>query len=1027
MLTIKAGFVVPMAVATVLAMSGCGDTNLDSTKQTVKTSTKASFSGRVVDVNGDSMSGVSVTVFANQKYTTSTDSKGNYQIEVNMGDVVASGGGGSGNTDNSNIGDTQNTLYREFPIEVSKSGYATYRQVIEFQGNIGYTDGSGAVVLLSQVGSALPKTVLYPYVDSFQFTVYAGDSPAAGAVVTLDGSGNESSSTWNTSFDDSSYFKTGYKTFVADSNGQVTITADDKLPANGCYGAFVAPYDTNSDAQYEYNATNTSSCFFDLSAARQDSSSMIHDDGTGTLVQTENAPTINLVDYSSDTSIVYNSLQGHDTIPVAQASDFSITIMFNRPVTDEMLAGWGGPLFSLKANDGNMPVPITVTNVGNYLYTITPDITLDPSRNEYYFRVNSAISYPASWTTPSSTTYAGYSEYFVIYDPTATLNAAIVPGLHIDDNSTYKVDWDRFLVGDATTANPLSEDTTQGGSHGDDLRITFPADANATGYQFWVKDGSSPWINVDDDPYGYVNITKNDGQVIEATLNQVFYPYFAGGEFVNQSLDSAYWEPLLNGNTMQVVVMPENINGFATDPNTDSTIAGLTLADNWGPGIVQSGSYNFLGTYYTSFNTGTYCDAENVNIAFGEPLDGSVTLTPEFGTDEYGAKAVTNSPCFTVKAVRFTDNSLVDPSTDPTYQSDFSFIQMDLEPAVATTTTADAMAGDNVISVADNTGFAMGDNVRIGDTNEYLYGLVGTTGLLVNSLGADEVSGSDAHWRGPVQNGYSDVTGTLSANSGQYSQYLDVASNADVVAGSARLSTGELVTAKGQYFGFGMDQIFLNAAPTAVIAPGAAVTGYNVNVSGTCNTTLAAAAAAGANTITVASGTDCADGDPIVIDFGDAAGGIELFTISSGGGTTTLTLSGNLANAHAVGETVDERSTWSTTSTTGWPRVAVGSTTGIKVGSTITFDNGTDTDTATVVSVINGYVFLDAIPTASTSFDFITGDSWTVDSSRAPDALEVQVMDTSGNTTDDTDRDGDGIADRDQIGYEEVGGSWDRF
>jgi hypothetical protein len=192
MLTIRSGVVVPIALATVLGISGCGDTNLDSTKQTIRSTTKASFAGRVVDVNGDSLSGVDITVFANHKYTTTTDSKGNYMVEVDMGDVVASGGGGSGNTDNSNIGDTQNTLYREFPIEVSKSGYATYRQVIDFEGNIGYTDGSGAVVLLSQVGSALPKTVLYPYVDSFQFTVYAGDAPAAGAVVTLSGYGNES-------------------------------------------------------------------------------------------------------------------------------------------------------------------------------------------------------------------------------------------------------------------------------------------------------------------------------------------------------------------------------------------------------------------------------------------------------------------------------------------------------------------------------------------------------------------------------------------------------------------------------------------------------------------------------------------------------------------------------------------------------------------------------------------------------------------------------------------------------------------
>ena len=1023
----------PLAIVAAVGLSACGDTNVDSTSndaaaQTVKASTSASFAGRVVDVNGDGLSGVKVTIRANKPYSTTTDANGNYLVEVALGDVVAAGGGGAGGTDSTGQDTlTGNTdmISRNFPLEISKSGFTTYRQVVNFSGQIGYTDGSGAVVLLSQVGYALPKTVLVPYVDNFEFTVYAGDAPAAGAIVTLDGSANEYA--YNTDNDLLDYAQTGYRTFVADAEGKVTITAADKLPANGWYSAFVAPFDADADGTYEYDATR-SDPIFNLSSNRQDVTSMIHDDGTGTLVQTENAPSINLRDRSNDISVVYLSIANVDRIPVAQADDFSITVMLNRPVLEETLANMQGPLFSLTSNNGNMPVPFSISNTGGYLYTITPDITLDPSRNSYVFRVNDVLAY-AGGVYIYDTEYAGAYQSFVIYDPNATMNAAIVPGLDIGENNTYKVDYNRFLTGDMSTANPLTADTTQGGFYNDDLKISFMADPAATDYHVWVKDSNSPWVNVDD-AGGWVNLTYNDGQAIEATINNVFSQGFAGGEFVDQNATPNFQEALLNGNAMQVVVMPANINGFSTDPNTDSTIAGLTLADNWGPELRSSDQWNFDGTAQTEFGTGTLCDAQGVNIAVGEPLGSSQTLVAEFAAGENGAKAVAGSSCFTVAGVRFTDNDLVDPAADSPYPSNFSYIEVDLAPVVATTTSADATAGDNIISVVDNAGFAANDQIRIGDTNETLYGFIGSTGLVVNVLGNDEASGGDTYWRGPVANGYSDVTGTLPFNSGTYSQYLSVDSFVDIVAGNARLSTGERVTGTcPNCFGWGIDDILLATSPATAIAPGAAVTGYNVNVSGTCNTTLAAPAAIGANTITVAAGTNCADGDPIVIDFGDAAGGIELFTITTGGGTVNLILSGNLVNAHGAGETVQERTTWTTAATAGWPRIYVGNTAGIQPGSSITFDNGTDTDTLGVVSVINGYVFLDGIPedAANTPFAFVAADDWSNNSSRGADALEVQVLDRSGNNSDATDTDGDGNGNFDQIGYEEVGGAWGVF
>jgi hypothetical protein len=1031
MLTIKAGFVVPMAVATVLAMSGCGDTNLDSTKQTVKTSTKASFAGRVVDVNGDAVSGVNVAVFANHKYTATTDSDGNYLVEINMGDVVASGGGGSGNSTSTSIGTPNEgyttTLTRNFPIQVSKSGYATYRQVIDFEGNIGYTDGSGAVVLLSQVGANLPNTVLYPYAGNVSCTIYAGGAPAAGAVVSLTPPNTPSANSDNNTSD---YSLEGNKTFVANANGVISITAADKVPAIGSYSVFVAPYDTNGDGQYEYDATSGS---LNLSAKKGSGILEYVQDTAGNIVltQTQNCAE-NLRDGSNDLTVVYSSIANSPNIPFAQAADFNIVVMFNRPIVDKTLAyvpNWGD-LFSLR-DGNNVPVPFSVTSEGDYKFTITPTKTLTPQGNRYNLKINdnNDVLVSANGGVNDST----QSYYFNIYDPDATVStAAIVPGLDIDKHTNYRVDWNRFLIGNMTTDDPLA-DTTQGPSyptetvtHNNDLRLSFAADPDAEDYHIWVKNSGSPWVNVEDMGIN-PSYTYNDGQTLEVTLPGIFAKDFLdtypptdlGGYF------DGYVEPFFGDNMMQVLITSVNVNGDSMDPNSDDTLVGLTLADNWGPEVMNSGSSNFDSTASTQFNSGTYCDATGVNIAVSEPLL-SATLTPEYGADEFGAKAVTGSPCFTVSGVRFPDMDLVDPSSDSPYPSNFSYFEVDLKPAVATTTTADAMAGDYLVSVADTTGFAGGDNVAVGDSNEYLYGMLGTTTLVVTPLGKDEASGSDAYWRGPVQNGYSDVTGTLPTNTSTYSQRLIVDDNTNVVANNSRISTGELVTATGAW-GFDLDQLYLGTAPTAVIAPGAAVTGYNINVSGTCNTTLANAAAAGANTIDIVSGTDCADGDPIVIDFGDGAGGIELFTIASGGGTTTLTLSGNLANAHGIGETVDERTSWTATASAGWPLIYLGNTVEVKHGSTITFDNGTDTDTATVESVINGYVVLDGIPTASTSFDFIAGDSWTVDSSRGPDALQVKVQDRSDNDSSDTDTDGDGNANKDQIGYEEVDGAWDVF
>jgi hypothetical protein len=467
----------------------------------------------------------------------------------------------------------------------------------------------------------------------------------------------------------------------------------------------------------------------------------------------------------------------------------------------------------------------------------------------------------------------------------------------------------------------------------------------------------------------------------------------------------------------------------------------LTLTDNWGPEVVTG--FGFDSTL-TEFDSGTLCDDLGVNVAVHEPLT-SVTLTAEF-TDpltEFGARAVTGSPCFTVSGVRFPDQDLVDPATDTPYPSNFGYIEVDLEPAVATTTSAAADALDDIIPVVSNAGFAYGDAIRISDTtntsDETLIGFIGTTSLIVADLTNDQTSGSDVYWRGPIQNGYASVTGTLTQNTSTYQLVLQVADATDIdVTNGARISSGQLVTSSGTGF-FGVTDtpyITLDAALSAAVAPAAAVAGYNVNQTGTCNTTLTTAPAAGATTFDVVDATGCAVGDPIVIDFGDVGGGIELRTISVVTPTVapaaTLTISAALTNAHAIGETVDERVSWSTTAVFGYPTVYLGSAPfGFQPGSSVTFTNaaGTETDTVTITSIQGIFVQLGEIPTdsVSTPFAFVTGDTWSNNSSRSPDALEVQLQDRSGNDSDDTDTDGDGIADYDEIGYETVDGAFGRF
>jgi hypothetical protein len=121
---------------------------------------------------------------------------------------------------------------------------------------------------------------------------------------------------------------------------------------------------------------------------------------------------------------------------------------------------------------------------------------------------------------------------------------------------------------------------------------------------------------------------------------------------------------------------------------------------------------------------------------------------------------------------------------------------------------------------------------------------------------------------------------------------------------------------------------------------GGAVSNTRVNAL----TTLTAAAAAGASSITIASlgSPAIANGNKIVIGQGSTA---ETQTVSSVAGFPTITLTGTLANAHSIGDTVAKGSGAGATA------LILDSNAGIIIGTVITIDVGPNAETKTITSI----------------------------------------------------------------------------
>lgn len=1029
-----------------LGLAGCGDDTTTSTDtgDTISNDSSIAFTGKVVDPLGNPLSGVSIELISDTKQTDTTDANGNWLINVDLGEIKATRGGGSdGGNAAEDLQDNPDQLLRNYPIEISKTGFPTYRYEAAFNATIGYTDGSGAVVLLSKTGNVQPTTILHPYVDNFEFTVYAGLDTAPGAVVTLravgDAAGDLGANAGSVS---GNRYEIDTKMFKADEEGVIKVTKDDKLPANRNYTVFAAPYDSDGDGVYEYDSSVATQPAggFNLNVANV-AGALIHyeldADGNSVITQTEFAPSVLLTDARSDIVVTYLNIQNVNNIPVEQAETFEIVVMFNRPVIEQDLAAIGGPLFTLTGR-GGVTIPFSVENTaGNYLYTLTPDSTLTTVNNQYTFTVLTANLLGSSGGFSAG---ANLVQNFYIYDPDATMYAAIPPGLDIEANRSFKVDWNDVLLGDPSETNPYAKANMI-----PNVRISWPAcDADedgvedATGYEAWVKDSDTPWQNVT----ANFNIDYNDGQFYEAIIDLTLGVPGGGGLFdsfdVGDSFGLDATEPFF-AQTLQIVIMPQNANGFATDPNSDTTIAGLSLKDNWGPEVVAGLGWD--GATATDFTAATRYD-DTVQIAFDEPLK-DATLTADYAAGGYGATVssgyfqVGNNDA-AVDPVRWPDLDLIDPLTDEPYASKRTHILVDLQPTVTTTLTAAAADDEDVIQVtaADMGNFAIGDALVVNDNDEgtiEAFDYTAATFYLSADLSEDAASGSEVYWRGPIQAGYESVTGPPLATATDANDLrIYVNSLTGIDAGESFVEVpagcGNVIAAA---VAGDVNRVRVTTAPTDPFDPGDTVSGY-----------CWGATAAAIDTCMIQQGC-------VVVTGGGATVNLDRITVGTTAGlhatddsvrfldaagdpvTRTATLIDathfDVATLGAiyVAVLVEEIQLFSTTLDIGYPVILLpgGGADGIKPYSTITFSDDDETDSATVLGAFRGLagVGTGVVINKILADTFAAGDDYTVDSARVPGALQINVLDRAGIATSATDTDGDGTADRDQIGYEEVG------
>ena len=1021
------------------------------------------------------LKGVNVTLQGiKQKYTATTDKYGQFRINhIYLGTVSAiSGGAGDGWSSDS----TPQRAEFDFPLFFQTKDYAPWKEHVAL--SYEYIVDNGTIVVPSGTFFEVGRTGLMPYVQSFTGKVWAGSQPAKGVTVMLDHRDwPYGTSDWPNCLgncpdcDDNGcnaypdYVELVNSFAVTNDDGVFTFDLDDHVVAYDNYELIVYPYDVRDhdsppgcvpscdvqipenedcvecdcfscvgDGLYEYDSTETgldlepksySGDHYDLTGYKLDAK------GNPIVVQTGDFA-INLKDAENNLEVIYCSLQstGNALLP-ANYNDFKINVTFNRPLT-----GWAFQI--LKDRSHPIAIKVEPTSSAHISFDITPLERLNVSGNTWRFNILSAEDYtghvgpdgcyatgggsscrwdfnvaggvpPVGPTAPWVDVNTGGSQNFQSTAP--------------DRRAVYRLYKDFGPTSPSSVLGIMQNSADMLGF----LNIAFnrPAaavgvDPNGYSYYAFVRDtkANTAWVQLP------VQNAYDDGQQVEG---YIYLPsnfrYAAGG-------DNNY---LGDGNHIQATVLAVNEDGAIDPTQLDGIEPGsyLDLSDTWGPMIVGSNTsiYGSNGTSTTGI--GALYD-ETANIAFHEVLDGSVAPV-----------ATTASANFSVQGVYMDEKH--------------TFVTTQFQPAITATLAAPAAQGSNVLVVDSVEGFYPGDELALytdgslavkteGSGGPYgglaLDGYDQTTNILIldRALSSNHAAGEVVALLGPMQRGVKAGQWKDTLDSSTQSSAKFIAVTPDILGKTP--STGSMLIVNGEEIvnvvsgGYWVEiDRPLHSAYVAGTRAWSAMPGFgdepdclDVNDADlVVNTVLLMPAEGGAASITVEDGSDVVVGDWLKVGADDY---VRVASVEPGTGTeATITF--------AVGQTLHQSYPARLTTVVQLTVVTTGSTmlaypmieldhdaVNLLPGKAIQVIDPSDPQNlyaTTVLSVWGDWVGVaDLAPVTCEPLCQVKDfpDSSPVIAplnTRTEDSIQVNVTDTSGNTSLATDKDGDGQADFDEL------------
>jgi hypothetical protein len=1002
------------------------------------------------------------------KYTARTGSDGRFRINnVWLGSVTGVTGG-AGDIGGWGEGSAPQLAEFDFPLYFDSDDYAPWKEQVAL--SYEYIVDNGTIVIPSGTFFEVGRTGMMPYVQSFSGTVYAGPgrTPARGVTVMLDHEEYPSSeSDWpyckgtcpdceeNDTCDtyQEDYVRLVNSFAVTDDNGMFMFDLDDRVVAYDDYRFIVTPYDIPDqnfppgcsiscevtppveppveciececlacvgDGIYEYDSMDRElnlepkpGSGFDLMGYELDGS------GNPIVVQTHEFA-VNLRHGSNSLELIYCSLSnmGGGIVPV-NYNDFVINVSFNYP-----LRGW---VFRL-LKDQSIPVAIKVepTSSANISFDITPLERLSVNGNTYRFEVYAVEDYMGNMgfncndddnnLNPTGFCYwdfnvAGYVPPIGPIAPSINVNvggsqtfSSYVP----DRRVIYRLYKDFGPTAPEDVLVPVMLDGADDLSGRINLIFGTPSEPvgsiAGTSYFAFVRNSKAnpTWDQVP------VMDAFDDGQQVEGSIYlPSYFRQSAGG-------DNNY---LGEETQIHITILPVNEDGSldvsALDGITPSNY--LALEDGWGPMIVDENTsiYGSNGTMTTA--TDALYD-ETGKIAVHEVLDASVAPTVS-----------TDSQNFTVS---------VPPNNNNT------FVEVEFSPTITATLVAPAPRGSFVLLVDSVDGFYPGDQLAVYRNGIKVQGTGGPGPdqeldgyarenilIISNPVSLDLEIGDEVALLGPMQEGVEEWETQLRASTQNSAMYIAVAPDPTTgllpgQSGPAVLVVGgqEVTPVTGVGLPTMIGRTLRNAYPAGTSAQSASETTEALTV-------LLEAAADGDTSIVVEDASMIAVGDWLRVgpsgnrDYVNVAS-IEDRTINFAEGQA-LRYSYAPRTTEIVGVVIETDSI----TLQAYPLIDVaGGIDNLLPGSPILITDGESPVYATTVESTydspgdNNWIgladlppFCETGPCEGGEKNFEIGSAVIATSTRTEDTIQINVTDTSGNTSQDTDKDNDGQADFDQL------------